>query len=53
MPDSRQERDRWLRRRRQLIRRFRWVWYSGGHAAYLRDPATLEEIGGWFARHLS
>ena len=33
--------------------RFRWVWYSGGHGAYLRDPATLEEIGGWFARHLS
>lgn len=33
--------------------RFRSVWYSGGHGAYLRDPATLEEIGGWFARHLS
>lgn len=33
--------------------RFRCVWYSGGHAAYLRNPATLDEIGSWFARHLS
>lgn len=31
---------------------FRWVCYPGGHAAYLRNPATLDEIGDWFANLL-
>ena len=32
---------------------FRLVCYSGGHGAYLRNPATLDEIGDWFLHQLS
>ncbi len=32
---------------------FRWVCYPGGHGAYLRNPATLDEIGDWFVDQLS
>ena len=32
--------------------KFRSIVFHGEHGACLRDPATLAEIGHWFARHL-